>query len=82
MTGFHIAYSLCHILGALSYILRMVYITLPGQGILTEEIERLEARCFQPTKTLKIPFGNVFEGFLTRFLNYICIFKALGVVAF
>jgi hypothetical protein len=31
---------------------------------------------------LKIPFGNVFEGFLTRFLNYICIFKAFGVLAF
>jgi hypothetical protein len=30
---------------------------------------------------LKIPFGNVFEGFLTRFLNYICIFKAFGVIS-
>jgi hypothetical protein len=34
------------------------------------------------TKILKIPFGNVFDGVLTRFLNYICIhvFKAFGVI--
>jgi hypothetical protein len=30
-------------------------------------------------KILKIPFGNVIEGFLTRFYE-LCIFKAFGVI--
>jgi hypothetical protein len=34
------------------------------------------------TKIMKILFGNVFEGFSARFLNYICIFKAFGDILF